>query len=114
LEAILRVTVLDAGGTAHNVEGVIDTGFNRFLTLPPAMIAMLGLTWLNIEQAQLADGSVHLFDVYAVTLIWDGLPRMVEVESVEAQPLIGMSLMEGHELKIHITPSGVVTIVAVP
>src|SRR5207302_3254527 len=46
LEPLLRLTVQDAGGQPHDVEAVIDTGFNGFLTLPPALIAALGLTWL--------------------------------------------------------------------
>ena len=34
LEPLLRLTVRDAGGQPHDVEAVIDTGFNGFLTLP--------------------------------------------------------------------------------
>ncbi len=114
LEALLGLGIRDAGGQDHNVEAVIDTGFNGFLTLPPALIATLGLPWLYRQQGQLADGSFQVFEVYAVTLIWDGQPRTVEVEAADAQPLIGMSLMEGHELRVHVTPNGAVTITAVP
>src|SRR5207247_318859 len=72
LEALLRLHVQDAGGQDHEVETVIDTGFNGFLTLPPALLASLGLPWLYRQQGQLADGSIHVFDVYAATVIWDG------------------------------------------
>jgi predicted aspartyl protease len=37
LEAVLRLSVRDAAGHSHDVEAVIDTGFNGFLTLPPAL-----------------------------------------------------------------------------
>jgi predicted aspartyl protease len=45
LEPLLRLTVRDAGGQPHDLEAVIDTGFNGFLTLPPALIAAPGLAW---------------------------------------------------------------------
>src|SRR5436309_522080 len=64
LEALLRLTIRDAAGQPNDVEAVIDTGFNGFLTLPPALIAALGLPWPCRQQGQLADGSVQAFDVY--------------------------------------------------
>ena len=41
LEAVLRLSVGDAAGHSHDVEAVNDTGFNGFLTLPPALFAAL-------------------------------------------------------------------------
>jgi hypothetical protein len=38
LEPRLLLTVRAASGQRHEVEAVIDTGFNDFLTLPPALI----------------------------------------------------------------------------
>ena len=58
LEATLRLAAHDPTGQAHEFEAVIDTGFNGFLTLPPALIAALGLPWLCRQDGQLADGSV--------------------------------------------------------
>ena len=42
LEPSVRLTVHDAGGQPRELEAVIDTGFNGFLTLPPALIAAPG------------------------------------------------------------------------
>ena len=114
LEALLRLTVRDGGGQPQVVEAVIDTGFNGFLTLPPALIAVLGLTWLCRQQGQLADGSIQTFDVYVATVDWDGQPRGVEVEAADAQPLIGMALMQGSDLRIQVAPGGPVTIAGLP
>jgi clan AA aspartic protease len=96
------------------VEAVIDTGFNGFLTLPPALIATLGLPWLCRQQGQLADGSFHVFDVYVATVDWDGQQRSVEVESADADPLLGMALMEDFELRIEVRSGGAVTFTAIP
>jgi clan AA aspartic protease len=114
LEATLRLSVEGEGGHIHEIEAIIDTGFNGSLTLPSALIGVLELPWLYRQRGQLADGGFQVFDVFAVTIRWDGQPRTVEVEAVEAEPLIGMALMRGHELRIHVTPNGEVTLAAAP
>jgi len=45
---------------------------------------------------------------------WDGQPRNVEVEAADAQPLIGMALMQDSELRVHVMPGGPVTIAGQP
>ena len=37
-EAVVRLVILDMAQQPHNVDAVIDTGFNGFLTLPRAMV----------------------------------------------------------------------------
>jgi clan AA aspartic protease len=114
LEPLLRLTVRNAAGQPHDMEAVVDTGFNGFLTLPPGLIAALGLPWLCRQQGQLADGTFQAFDVYVATVDWHGQPRSVEVEAVDAQPLLGMALMQGSDLRIEVVPGGSVTIVPLP
>lgn len=114
LEASLRLSVEDTRGQLQEVEAILDTGFNGFLTLPSALIAALGLPWLSRQEGQLADGTFQVLDVFAAAILWDGRPRTVEVEALDAQPLVGMALMRGHELRVHVKPGGVVTIAGVP
>ena len=114
MEALLQLTVRDAGGQPLDVEAVIDTGFNGFLTLPAALIAALGLPWLCRQQGHLADGSLQAFDVSVANVDWDGQPRSMEVEAADAQPLLGMASMQGLELRIQVTPGGSVTITSLP
>lgn len=114
LEPRLQLIVHSASGPPQEIEVVIDTGFNGFLTLPPALIAGLGLPWLCRQQGELADGSILTFDVYVATVEWDGQPRTVEVEAADAQPLLGMALMEGSELCMRIVRAGPITIAALP
>jgi clan AA aspartic protease len=110
LEPRLALTIKGAGSRSCVVDAIVDTGFNGFLTLPPEFVAMLGLEWLCRQEGQLADGSVHPFDVYGAVVMWDGTPRTIEVEMVDAQPLIGMSLMSGCDLQMHIADGGSVFI----
>ena len=44
-EARVRLTVKGQRGRVQEVEAVIDSGFTGALTLPPALIATLGLRW---------------------------------------------------------------------
>lgn len=61
-------------------EAVIDTGFDGWFSLPPALIALLGLQWRRRGRALLADGSESVFDIYEGPVVWDGSPRRVVVD----------------------------------
>ena len=114
LEPIVRLVVLGSGSLQQQVEALVDTGFTGYLTLPPAAITALQLTWLGRDQGTLADGSVLLFDVYRGTVLWNGRPRTIEVEAASAQPLAGMTLLERHRLGIEVIDGGAVTITPLP
>ena len=111
-EATLRLTLDGTGRRQEDIEAIIDTGFSGFLTLPPALIASLGLRWRGREQAVLGDGSLHLYDVYSASVIWDGTRRIVEIDAVDTDSLIGMSLLYGYDIRIQAIEGGSVTIEA--
>ena len=113
-EATIRLVVRGASGQEYEIEAIIDTGFTGFLTLPPALIASLGLAWRGLEQVGLGDGSPQLFDVYAATVIWNGQARTVEIDAADTDPLVGMGLIYGYELRIQVINGGTVTIEVLP
>jgi clan AA aspartic protease len=113
-EATIGLIVQNASGQGHDIDAVIDTGFTGFLTLPTSVIAALGLTWRGYASAVLGDGSLQQFDVYAATVIWDGQARLVEIDAAETDPLVGMGLLYGHEVRIQAIDGGTVTIEALP
>jgi clan AA aspartic protease len=113
-EAIIQLMALGLQGHQQEIEAVIDTGFSGFLTMPSLLVAALGLAWLCRQPGILANGRVEFFDVYVATVIWDGQPRTVEVEAADTEPLVGMSLLDGHTLRINVMSGGVVTITAFP
>jgi predicted aspartyl protease len=47
-EALIRLTVKGLPGREQEVEAIVDTGYSASLTLPPALIAALGLPWQSI------------------------------------------------------------------
>jgi clan AA aspartic protease len=100
LEAVLAITLLGPLDTQHEIEAVIDTGFNGSLTLPPEIIQALNLPWLYRQEGELADRSFHIFDVHEGAIIWNDLTRVVEIEAASTEPLVGMELLENHDLSI--------------
>ena len=109
-EAIIRLRVQGPSGQEREVHAVIDTGFNGFLTLPPVLVTALGLTRLSRGRAILANGLEDIFDIYGVTVLWDGQPRYIETDSVDTTPLVGMALLKGYDLHIQVVDSGRVVI----
>lgn len=113
-EILIPVPVRDAAAKERQIEAVLDTGFNGSLTLPPALIAGLGLTWRSRGQAMLANGNVEQFDIYAATVVWDGTPRRVLVQAIDTAPLLGMALLVGYDLRARVIDGGAVAIEAIP
>ncbi len=60
------------------------------------------------------EASDQPFDLYEATIIWDDRPQVVEIDTAETDPLVGMSLIYGHDLRIQAIENGVVTIKALP
>lgn len=89
---------------------MLDTGFNGFLTLPSSDVAALALSFLNYFNAGLADGSRVRLEVYAARVVWDGAERDVELPAAGKDPLLGTSLLDGHDVTIQFTDGGFVTI----
>mgnify|MGYP001582321634 CR=1 FL=1 len=109
-EARIRLKVKGRRGRAQEVEAVVDSGFTGALTLPPALIAQLDLRWRSVDRATLADGSTCVFQVYVGGLAWDARVRTILISEADADPLVGMRLLRGHELKMHVRARGKVTI----
>jgi len=114
VEAVIRLSVYGSPGQVHDINGVIDTGFDGSLTIPPEMIAELNLHWRRRGQGILADGTARVFDIYRATVDWDGEQRHVDVHEANATPLVGMALMRGFELRIQVVDGGTVIIESLP
>jgi len=114
LEAHVPVRFRGPDGDKADVDALIDTGFTAAMTLPMSIVVALGLIRQTSGQARLADGSLRQFDVYGAEVSWDGTWRPVLVSVVSHETLLGMRLLEGHELRVQVVPGGAVEIIPLP
>ena len=111
-EAVVRLSLLNSSGQTRDIDAVVDTGYNGFLTLPPVLVAELELTRLGQKSLVLANGRRDIFDTYGVTVFWDGQSRFVNADEADAAPLLGMSMLDNHDLSIQVRDGGRVVIQA--
>ncbi|MYC37818.1 MAG: hypothetical protein F4X66_13040 [Chloroflexi bacterium] len=62
------------------------------------------------SSATLADDTEVAFPVHRVTVLWDGGRRRIEIDAVGSTPLVGMALLDRHNLNIDIENGGRVLI----
>ncbi len=113
-EAIIEIEVFGRGQSLPQIEAVIDTGYNGFLTLPGDLVSALQLPFAGHRRATLADGNVIRLDVYMASVIWHGRPKEVLIAQATGIPLVGMALLEGNSLSMKVVDGGEVTIVELP
>jgi len=112
-EATIPLVISNANRQTQLIDAVIDTGFTGYLSLPREIIDDLKLPWTGIDRGTLGDGSEVTFEVYAATVIWDGQYRDIPVNEAETDPLIGMNLLYGYDLRIRAVEGGTVAIEAI-
>jgi predicted aspartyl protease len=113
-EATIRLPLQAADGRDQEIEAILDTGFNGSLTLPPATIAALELPWRTRGLVILANGTEDQCDIYAAAVLWDGVPRNILVEAADTDPLVGMALLYGHDVRMQVVEGGSIIIQALP
>ena len=112
LECRVALDLRSPAGEFRHVDAVVDTGFSRFLTLPPSLVEELGLPFAGARLVILADGSEVALDAYAVRVLWDGRTREIVAYAADTTPLIGMSMLDGHNLHVEVEAGGRVVIQA--
>ena len=111
-EAVVTLSLQGPDGQVQDIEAVVDTGYSGFLTLPTTLVAELGLPFAYVGWAFLANDDEVAFDVHDVTVIWDGQPRHIKADATGSAPLMGMLLLDNHDLNIEVVNGGRVVIQA--
>ena len=62
----------------------------------------------------LANGTEDQCDIYAAAVLWDGVPRNILVEAADTDPLVGMALLYGHDVRMQVVEGGSIIIQALP
>lgn len=105
-EPIIPLSICGSDGKVYTQDAIVDTGFNGWLSLPPDLIAELNLKWKRRGRAILGDGSECVFNVYEAVVVWDDTLLTIPVDEADAEPLVGMSLMEGYQLTVQVFEGG--------
>jgi clan AA aspartic protease len=105
-----RVSVVCLADPPVEIDFVIDTGFEGFLTLPPIQVAQLDLPFIAKIQANLADNSNVATNAHAIRIVWHGVERDVVVLAMGRRPLIGTALLEDYHLSIDFCEDGTVLV----
>lgn len=105
-EPIISFSIRRADGKVFTQDAIVDTGFNGWLSLPPDSIAELKLKWKRRGRAILGDGSECVFNVYEAVVVWDNTLLTIPVDEADAEPLVGMSLMDGYQLTMQVFEGG--------
>ena len=110
-QPVVRLTLRGPAGVSFSFDAVVDTGFAWSLSLPGAERGMLGLPFAATIGTTLADGS---FAAFKAEVLWDGAWRQVNAAAMGGTPLVGMGLLDGHELRVACAPGGAVEITPLP
>lgn len=110
LEARIDLFVYDSEEQVHSIRGIIDTGYNGYLTLPLENVNALNLPSIGQRKAELADGSLVLLEAFLAKIRWDDQQRYITITHSEGGNLVGMELLNGYRLQIDVVERGQVRI----
>ena len=106
LYPVCVVHLFGDSGVPARLETVIDTGFSGLMTLPAETVEQMRLPKIGEARAFLADGIEREYGLYKVDVDWFGKSRPIEVLSMGRFPLLGMAMMEGLDLRVHVEDDG--------
>ena len=109
-QAAVELRVFGSGESSVSLQAVIDTGFSGYLTLPTQTVTALGLELQNETTVTLGDGTERALSQFSADLEWDGENRTVLVLAAEIAPVIGMALLYGYNVHLHVLDGGTVSI----
>ena len=68
-EATIAIEVLGPNAVVRQIDAVIDTGYNGYLTFPDHLVKTLQLAFAGHRRGMLADGSAVRLDVYLASVV---------------------------------------------
>ena len=110
LEPVVTLVVSGVAERTSRVDALIDTGYGGDLMLPTDVVRDLGLMRVGGTRLVLANGMEESFHTYMATVDWSGNKRGVAVHATSAAALVGMRLLDGHNLQIDVRQGGRVLI----
>ncbi len=97
LEARVSLSVHHRGGT-HEIDFLMDTGFNGHLAVTESIVRTLDLELKDIQTGITADGRSSDFDTVDLHVIWHGRTTVIRAQVLD-EPLLGTRVLRGSELR---------------
>lgn len=113
-QTVASITIRTPHSAEFNVDVVVDTGFDGTLAISSDDVTALGLKRFTSIRGTLADGSTLTLPLYKVELLWLGRWRLVYATTLGNERLLGMGILDGHRLTLHVTLGGAVEIIPLP
>ena len=110
LRPMVELPVCVENGPRVPIEATVDTGFTGYLTLSQEMVEFLGLEPVSDQIMTLADGSRAMFLVYRAVVEWFDTLRLIDVHRAEGNALVGMAMLQNHDLHVRAIQDGDVSI----
>lgn len=111
-EALIPIRLRGQNGDEVELRAVLDTGFNRYLTLSPNWIQALKLPFITTVPVRLGNKKMDEADIYQGRILWDGQWEKIEIQDhvSEELPLLGMAMLQGSFVTLRIANGGEVTV----
>ncbi len=97
-DPMIRLRLIGRNGHIEEVDALVDTGFQGFLTLPPDVIARLGFPIGVPTGITVAGGAFQASSLVDADVDWDGQTRNVSALLMANEILVGMSMLDGYRL----------------
>jgi clan AA aspartic protease len=114
LEPIIPLSIRGSLPPFRDIEAVVDTGFNDYLTLPIELISELQLQEIGETDVLLADGSTASTKLFMVCVLWQGEERFIPIQVGVGSPLIGMLLLYDTQVTINVRFGDIVQVSVLP
>jgi clan AA aspartic protease len=111
LEAVISLSVVKTNNDIREIEAVVDTGYSGYFSLSFELISELNLSRIGQAQLTLADGTIINSNVYEATILWEGQPRIIQVDAFESSILVGMSLLKNCDFNMRVAVNSPVSII---
>ena len=108
LEAILPIKLHGAIDATVNLYAAVDTGFDGFLILDEKTVELLDLPIMSTRRVVLGDSSTAVMKSVRVDVEFAGRESSVIALVSKEDSMIGMRLMLGWNLRIHVREGGTV------
>ena len=109
-DPMIRLRLIGRNGHIEDVDALVDTGFQDFLTLPPDVVARLGFPIGVPTGVTVAGGAFQATSIVDADVDWDGTTRNVSALLMANEILVSMSMLDGYRLTVDAEIGGQVLI----